>query len=162
MHVKLKILSFRKINFFQFIMCSAGLKSNIKVIRNPCEAGIVIGWIRRRLAGWRKESYPLEKIDSEEKYLISCQYFPHTVPLANTKWNHPFILYKPKTYFFYLYDWTHILFIPFFWTNPAVRIENFWLTKDIRIIGDEWQIGCKYRPLRENIFTDNGVIHCSV
>ena len=96
-------------NFFiywvqmQTILVLAWLKSNIKVIRNPCEAGIVIGWVWKRLAGWRKESNPLEKIYSEEKDLISCQYFPHTVPLANTKWNHPFILHKPKPY--YLLIW---------------------------------------------------------
>ena len=72
------------------LLLSTFFKSEVEIIRNPCQAGIVTLQAWHGLVFRKQETNFLEEIHCEEKYLISCQQFPHTDPLPNTKRNHFF------------------------------------------------------------------------
>ena len=64
----------------------------MKIIRNVCDAGMIVSWVRCWVVDRRQELQPLHQVDSEQEDLIPCQQLPHAIPLANTKWDQFLIL----------------------------------------------------------------------
>ena len=65
---------------------------DMKIIRNVCDAGMIVCWARCLVVDRRQELQLLHQVDSEQEDLIPCQQFSHAIPLANTKRNQSLIL----------------------------------------------------------------------
>ena len=96
-----------------------------------------IGWW---LVNRRQEPDLLYQIDSEQEHLIPGQQLAHAVPLPNTEWNYPLILFIAEIQINCIILNNQSNSLPPILSDHSIWVKALWLLEKAGIIHDKGQV----------------------